>query len=83
MTTLMVKIRFLLANSQNEAKIKLFQDWVFLVTFDGKRLDPPPCKDMISLAQIISLCAEISASVICLMQNVRLDNLNNPFYTKL
>lgn len=83
MTTLTVKIRFLLANSQNEAKIKLFQDWVFLVTFDGKRLDAPPCKDMISLAQIISLRAEISASVICLMQNVRLDNLNNSFYTKL
>lgn len=83
MTTLTVKIRFLLANSQNEAKIKLFKDWVFLVTFDGKRLDPPPYKDMISLAQIISLHAEISASVICLMQNVRLNNLNNPFYTKL
>lgn len=81
MTTLAVKIRFLFANSQNEAKAKLFKDWVFLVTFDGKRLDPPACKDVISLAQIISLHAEISASVVCLMQNVRPDNLKNPFYT--
>lgn len=81
MTTLAVNIKFLFANSQNEAKPKLFKDWVFPVTFDGKRLDPPPCKGMISLAQIISFHAEISASVVCLMKNVRLNNLNNPFYT--
>lgn len=83
MTTLAVKISLLFANGPNEVKTKLFKDWVFLVTFDGKRLEPPPCKDMIILAHIISLDAEISASVVCLMQNVRLDNLNNLFYTKV
>lgn len=36
---------------------------------------------MISLAKVISFHAEIPASVFCPVQNV--NNLNNPFYTKL
>lgn len=83
MTALVVKIRFLFAKSQIEAKPKPFKDWVFLVTFHSKRLDSSPSKDVICLAQIISLYAEISSAVVCLVQNVSLNNLNNPFYIKV
>lgn len=48
MTMPTVKIRLPLANYQKEAQMELLKDGAFLVTFRGKRLDPPPHKGMIS-----------------------------------